>query len=198
MSDTRNKNGNTVTLAYIETIITRFEKAERYIDADIKQMERRMQQLAELVRSVSAVQHQVTSQQQTLQQLRTEVRDNMAQLEDLFHGSNGRYLENFAAVNEKIEATERKRDELLKKRDEHAATSDALIYSWRGRFTGAWAILALVFGTVQYAGMRYIDGLQEERDALILSTSQLASRLGAIEARQRAIERILSSTTTNR
>lgn len=66
-----------VAIAYIQSLAERFEKAEKHIDNDIQQIENRLKQLVELVKTVSSIQHQVASQQQTIVELRNEIRENL-------------------------------------------------------------------------------------------------------------------------
>ena len=69
-----------VALTYIDSLTARFENAERHINEDIEQIERRLEQLMELMTTVSTIQQQVTTNQETLAGLRIAIKDNLEQL----------------------------------------------------------------------------------------------------------------------
>ena len=178
-----------VAIAYIQSLAERFEKAEKHIDNDIQQNENRLKQLVELVKTVSSIQHQVASQQQTIVELRNEIRENLEQLQSLMTTSDGKYANNFAALSKKINDVVADQTAARKKVESRVSTLENRLQTWLNRGIGGWAVFTLVIGTLQYMGLQYVNGLQAERQEAHATINKMAARISDLEMRQQALER---------
>ena len=178
-----------VAIAYIQSLAERFEKAEKHIDNDIQQIENRLKQLVELVKTVSSIQHQVASQQQTIVELRNEIRENLEQLQSLMTTSDGKYANNFAALSKKINDVVADQTAARKKVESRVSTLENRLQTWLNRGIGGWAVGTLVIGTLQYMGLQYVNGLQAERQEAHATINKMAARISDLEMRQQALER---------
>ena len=178
-----------VAIAYIQSLVERFEKAEKHIDDDIAQIENRLKQLVELVKTVSSIQHQVASQQQTIIDLRNEIRENMEQLQALMTTSDGKYASNFSALSKKIGDVVADQTAARKKVESRVSSLENRLQTWLNRGIGAWTVFTLVIGTLQYMGLQYVNSLQAERQQLHAAIGKSAAHIADLEMRQQALER---------
>ena len=178
-----------VAIAYIQSLAERFEKAEKHIDNDIQQIENRLKQLVELVKTVSSIQHQVASQQQTIIELRNEIRENLEQLQALMTTSDGKYANNFAALSKKINDVVADQTAARKKVESRVSALENRLQIWVNRGIGGWAVFTLVIGMLQYMGLQYVNGLQAERQDAHATINKMAARISDLEMRQQALDR---------
>ena len=180
-----------VALAYIESLTARFENAEKHINDDIEVIERRLNQLVDLMVSVSTMQQQVSNQQQVLNELRVAVRENLAQVEELLDGVDTRYVHHFDALKKKMGNLGSEQTSARKKVEARVDAIEGKMKTWFNRGIGAWAVIALAFGFFQYIGLQYISGLQQERDKAQATISKNIARITDLEMRQQALEELL-------
>ena len=176
-------------IAYIQSLAERFEKAEKHIDNDIQQIENRLKQLVKLVKTVSSIQHQVASQQQTIIELRNEIRENLEQLQALMTTSDGKYANNFAALSKKINDVVTDQTAARKKVESRVSALENRLQTWVNRDIGGWAVFTLVIGALQYMGLQYVNGLQAERQDAHATINKMAARISDLEMRQQALDR---------
>lgn len=176
-------------IAHIESLAARFEKAEKHINDDMEQIEKELKQLIDLIRTVSTIQQQVGNQQRVLTDVRDEVRGKLSQLETLISGSDARYVENLRVIGRKITDAMGEQNTWRKKLEERVSGIDNRLRTWLNRGIGGWAVFALIVGTLQYAGLQYVNNIQVERDAAAANVERLKSRVIELEQRQQFIER---------
>jgi Mg2+ and Co2+ transporter CorA len=188
-----NRHGDTsasVAIAYIESLTARFENAEKHINDDIEAIEKRLQQLVELMKTVSTIQQQVSTQQEVLNEVRVAVRSNLDQLDELMSGIDAKYSNHFAIVSKKIADVVGEQTASRKKLDTRIGVVEEKLHNWLNRGIGMWAVFTLVVGMFQYMGMQYVSGLQQEKEQLQATVSKMAARVSDLEMRQQALERI--------
>lgn len=186
-----------VALAYIESLTTRFETAERHINDDIEAIEKRLGQLVELMKTVSTMQQQLSSQQQTLNEVRTVIRDNLAQIETLMDGVDSKYVVHFDAMKKRIIDGLGEQSDKSKKIEGRVSALEDKVHVWTNRGIGMWAVLTLVFGFFQYVAMQYIGNLQQEKEAAQATITRVSSRMADLEMRIQAYENLNDRTVPN-
>ena len=185
----QDRTNASVAIAYIESLTARFENAERHINDDIEQIERRLQQLVELMKTVSTIQQQVATHQETLNDVRIAVRANLEQLDELMEGFDSKYANHFALVSRKIADAVGEQTAAHKKLDERIGALEENLQNWTNRGIGMWAVFVLVLGLFQYIGMQYVGGIKTEKEALQATVVKMTARLSDLEMRQQVIER---------
>lgn len=191
MNQSGKPDSSKVALTYIESLTARFENAEKHINDDIEAIERRLNQLVDLMASVSTMQQQVSNQQQVLNELRVAVRENLAQVEELLDGVDTRYVHHFDALKKKMGDLGSEQTSARKKVEARVDAIEGKMKTWFNRGIGAWAVITLAFGFFQYIGMQYISGLQQERDKAQATISKNIARITDLEMRQQALEELL-------
>ena len=198
MNQSGKPDSSKVALAYIESLTARFENAEKHINDDIEAIERRLNQLVDLMTSVSTMQQQVSNQQQVLNELRVAVRENLAQVEGLLDGVDTRYVHHFDALKKKMGDLGSEQTSARKKVEARVDAIEGKMKTWFNRGIGAWAVIILAFGFFQYIGMQYISGLQQERDKAQATISKNIARITDLEMRQQALEELLHQSYKSR
>lgn len=198
MNQSGKPDSSKVALAYIESLTARLENAEKHINDDIKVIERRLNQLVDLMASVSTMQQQVSNQQQVLNELRVAVRENLAQVEELLDGVDTRYVHHFDALKKKMGDLGSEQTSARKKVEARVDAIEGKMKTWFNRGIGAWAVITLAFGFFQYIGMQYIIGLQQERDKAQATISKNIARITDLEMRQQALEELLRQSYKSR
>ena len=191
MNQSGKPDSSKVALTYIESLTARFENAEKHINDDIEAIERRLNQLVDLMASVSTMQQQVSNQQQVLNELRVAVRENLAQVEELLDGVDTRYVHHFDALKKKMGDLGSEQTSARKKVEARVDAIEGKMKTWFNRGIGAWAVITLAFGFFQYIGMQYISGLQQERDKAQATISKNIARITDLEMRQQTLEELL-------
>jgi chromosome segregation ATPase len=153
MNQSGKPDSSKVALAYIESLTARFENAEKHINDDIEVIERRLNQLVDLMASVSTMQQQVSNQQQVLNELRVAVRENLAQVEGLLDGVDTRYVHHFDALKKKMGDLGSEQTSARKKVEARVDAIEGKMKTWFNRGIGAWAVITLAFGFFQYIVM---------------------------------------------
>ena len=176
-------------LAVIENLANRFERTERQIDEDIAQIQRRMEQLVELIRAVSSIQHQVGTQQKALGDLRNEVREQLSALEALVVSSDTKYISNIETLTQRVSAGTSEQTRARAVLSERITDVDNRIKMWVNRAIGVYGMLSLVFGVFQYIGFQYVDSLKVERDSAYETIERMRGRIDDLELRQRTLEK---------
>ena len=176
-------------LAVIENLANRFERTERQIDEDIAQIQRRMEQLVELIRAVSSIQHQVGTQQKALGDLRNEVREQLSALEALVVSSDTKYISNIETLTQRVSAGMSEQTRARAVLSERITDVDNRIKMWVNRAIGVYGMLSLVFGVFQYIGFQYVDSLKVERDSAYETIERMRGRIDDLELRQRTLEK---------
>ena len=180
-----------MTLAYVETLATRFETTERRVNEDMERLEDRMNQLFELVRSVSTLQQQIATQQKTMVEQREAHKVSIQAVNDSIIKVEGKYVAGLAAVNKRVtemQSEEETRDERFSKRVEHIENQ---IHTWVNRGVGAWLLFAALAGTFQYFGLRYINDREREREQLQQSVTKLVNRVTELENHNRMLDQMV-------
>ena len=185
----QDRTNASVAIAYIESLTARFENAERHINDDIEQIEKRFHQLVELMKTVSTIQQQVATHQEILSDVRIAVRANLEQLDELMEGFDSKYVNHFALVNRKIADVVGEQTTARKKLDERIGALEENLQKWNNRGIGMWAVFVLVIGLFQYIGMQYISSIETEKEVLQATVVKMTARLSDLEMRQQAIER---------
>ena len=187
-----------VALAYIESLTARFENAEKHINDDIETIEKRLNQLVDLMASVSTMQQQVSNQQQLLNELRVAVRENLGQVEDLLGGIDARYVSHFDAMKKKMGEISSDQSAARKKVEQRVDSLEERLRTWLNRGIGGWTVFVLVVGFFQYVGMQYIGALQHERDVAQATIAKNSARISDLEMRQQNLEDQLRYITIKR
>ena len=190
MNDSGRSDSARVALAYIESLTSRFENAERHINDDINAIEKRLSQLVDLTANVSAIQQQMVSQQQIFVELRAGMRDSLNQIDELVAGIDSRYVNHFEAIKKKvadIAATEARERKTLTARIEAGEEKSR---TWLNRIVGGWAVVILMTGFFQFIGVRYIESLQAERTEAKAAVAKLTAQIHDLELRQQALEEL--------
>ena len=187
-----------VALAYIESLTARFENAEKHINDDIEAIEKRLNQLVDLMASVSTMQQQVSNQQQLLNELRVAVRENLGQVEDLLGGIDARYVSHFDAMKKKMGEISSDQSAARKKVEQRVDSLEERLRTWLNRGIGGWTVFVLVVGFFQYVGMQYIGALQHERDVAQATIAKNSARISDLEMRQQNLEDQLRYITIKR
>ena len=185
----QDRTNASVAIAYIESLTTRFENAERHINDDIEQIEKRLQQLVELMKTVSTIQQQVATHQETLSDVRIAVRANLEQLDELMEGFDSKYVNHFALVSRKIADVVGEQTATHKKLNERIGALEENLQKWNNRGIGMWAVFVLVIGLFQYIGMQYVSSIKTEKEVLQATVVKMTARLSDLEMRQQVIER---------
>ena len=186
----KGENSASVAIAYIESLTARFENAEKHINDDIEAIEKRLQQLVELMKTVSTIQQQVSTQQDVLNEVRLAVRSNLDQLDNLMDGIDAKYASHFTAVSKKIADAIGDQNAGRKKLDDRISHVEEKLHNWLNRGIGMWAVFACVVGFFQYVGMQYVSSLQQDKEQLQTTVTRLSTRLSDLEMRQQAIDRL--------
>ena len=175
-------------LAHIDALVHRFEKAERSIDSDIEEIEKCLQQLIELVKTVSTIQEQVGTQQKVINALRIEVRDQLSALEVLMNSGSEQYSDSIAVISKKITDAIDRQSRVHHLLETRVTSLETRLQTWLNRSIGGWIVIALTCGIFQYIALRYINSFNGERAA----ATAAIERIDALESRQIMLERRLN------
>jgi DNA repair exonuclease SbcCD ATPase subunit len=172
-----------LTLAYMKTVSTRLDRTETEFVDHLRKVESRLDQLVDLMRDVAALQQQYTLQGEAISELRSTIREQTQRVE----GSIARMHQRLDDLNEtfttSIETETGKLNEKLSDQERNHKDLDQRFQMWLNRGLGGWAVMVLILGFLQYAGIRWLDSLDADRTATTERIQKLTSRVSDLENR---------------
>lgn len=196
-SHARASSAASVTLAYVESLTSRFESAERHINEDITQIEKRLGQLVELLKAVTTMQQQISSQSASAAELRATVAAMQQQLQRIMDGVEARHAAHAAVMAKKISEASHDQSASGRKVETRVATLENTLTTWLNRGIGMWGVFTLVVGFFQYIGFQYVGGLIKEKDAAVEAVAVNVKRMNELETRQRSLETAINTQRQN-
>lgn len=163
----------------INTISYRIEKTEADFLGHLQKVETKLEQIAELTRTVSLLQQQTNQQSEHLVEVRTQIREFGTKLESTTARIHGRIDEVGNNARDKIEMASKENEMQLKAVDAKANNNEKELKQWLNRGIGAWVIIALVGAAIQTGFYRWIDSIEQRRttiESTVQSTASLADK----------------------
>ena len=180
----------------IESLVTRFERAERSINDDIEQIEKRLGQLIELVKDVSTVKLQAGNQQKSLNVLRQEFRRHIEALEKLIESSEGDYADSLNELNQHISSILEELQSDCRTTKYRLTIVENSLQTWLNRGIGGWTVITIVFSAAQFFGIKYINSLEEDRKKSNMVIESLERRVYKLENSLELIKKEVRSLKT--
>lgn len=188
----RSDNGDTrpppasssdVALVYMKTMSSRMDRAETEFVDHIHKVDLRLDQVTEVVRDVSVLQQQNTAQSESIAELRLANREQTQRLEGTVGRIHVRIDELDSSVTAAMEAETAKVMEKIGEVSRERKDLDKRFQMWLNRGIGGWVVAVIVVGLMQYVGMKWLDNLQQERDAAAERVQKLTNRVIDLENR---------------
>lgn len=163
----------------INTISYRIEKTEADFLGHLQKVETKLEQIAELTKTVSLLQQQTNQQSEQLVEVRTQLRDQSQKTESSISKVYSRIDDIANNTRDKIELSAKEAEMQLKLIDNKANNTEKDLKQWLNRGIGAWVILGLVGAGVQTGFYRWIDSIEQRRTAIettVQATASLADK----------------------
>lgn len=174
----------------MESMATRLEKNETDFIGHLKKVEDRLDQLVDLTKTVAVLQQQNAQHNDTITELRTQMREST----DKFQTS----LARLHTRMDEIQNHQRDKMELLAKEmaidvkaNEIAISSvDKELKTWLNRGWGAWFIFALVVGSANTMFFRWVDGIDKDKTQIVQTLEKSTKDALIMEQRMQLQEQV--------
>lgn len=178
----------------LNTISYRIEKTESDFLGHLQKVENKLEQIAELTRTVALLQQQTNQQTEQLSEVRTQVREYSSKLDGSIARIHTRFDEITSHTRDRIELSSKEIELQVKKVEEKASNTEKEFKQWLNRGLGAWGIVGIIAIAVQTGFYRWIDSGEKERSKL---EAQVAATAQVAEKHNQQIEQILTLTREN-
>ena len=178
-----------VTLAYVKTMSSRMDREEIEFVDQLRKIETRLDQIVDLVRDVAALKQQYTAQSEAIVELRGAVREQSTRVESSIARVHRRLDELTASVSSSIDTETAKIVERIADSEKNHKELDGKFQMWLNRGIGGWAVFVLVVGILQFAGIRWLNTMDADRETLVAQVQKLSNRIADLENRSLQMDR---------
>lgn len=175
-------------MAYIESIANRFASVEKSLSDDVQRLEDRLGQVVELMTSVSALQSQVHNHQKLLTELRQLVKTNLDEINTLVSTTDQKYATQVTILGRKVTDATGIHDEKYARIEERLDASEHRQRTWLNRGIGAWVVMSVLVGMVEYGGVRWLQDAEEDKAATHAAVAKAVDRISDLEFRLQMLE----------
>ena len=177
-----------ITMAYIESIANRFASVEKSLSDDVQRLEDRLGQVVELMTSVSALQSQVHNHQKILTELRQLVKTSLDEINTLVGTTDQKYAAQVAVLGRKVVEAASVHDDKYARIEERLDASEHRQRTWLNRGVGAWVVMSVLVGLVEYGGVQWLQDAEEEKVATHAAVAKAVDRISDLEFRLQMLE----------
>lgn len=172
----------------MESMTKRLEKTESNFGGALQRVEDRLDQLVDLTKTVAVLQQQNAQHNDTITELRTQLRDSTEKFQTSLSRLHTRMDE--------IQNHQRDRMELLAKEMAIDVKSNELaihavdkeLKTWLNRGWGAWFIVALVMATANTMFFRWVDSIDKDKTQIVQTVEKLTKDELILEQRMQVQE----------
>jgi chromosome segregation ATPase len=175
----------------LSTLSYRIEKTESDFIGHLQKVETKLEQIADLARTVAVLQQQTNQQHDQLSELRAQNREQVQKYEQSINRVDNRIDEMHSQVRDRFELANREQTFKLTTITEKTENVESELTKWLNRGVGAWAILAIAAGIVWGGFYRWVDNIESSRDAF---SKQSQSAEIIIEKHSQQLEQLVTIT----
>lgn len=177
------------------TISYRLEKVETDFIGHLQKVETRLDQIADLARTVAVLQQQTNQHNDQLADIRAQLREHLQKNEQL----STKIDDITSQVRDRFEIAAREETFKIKAVSDKAVFIESEFKKWLNRGIGAWAILTLVAGFILGGFHRWIDSSESTKNtvkqSLVKHSQQIEQLQNQSAAQQVANQGIQRSLT---
>lgn len=159
----------------LNTISYRIEKTESDFIGHLQKVESKLEQIAEVTRTVAVLQQQTNQQTDQITELRSQLRDYSQKFDSSVARIHTRLDEITNHTRDKLELSSKEQELQVKTVETKADATEKELRQWLNRGIGAWAILAFVAAVVQTGFYRWIDSIEKDRTKIEQVVANTAS-----------------------
>lgn len=185
------KNSSSSVSDAINTLSFRIEKTESDFIGHLQKVENKLEQIAEVTKTVALLQQQTNQQSEQLIELRTQVREGASKLDATVTRIHSRIDEASASTRDRIDLTGKEAEMKIKSIDDKASHTDKELRQWLNRGWGAWAAFVILAGVIQTGFYRWIDGIEKTNAKL---ETQLVTQSSTVDKHTQQIEQLIVLT----
>lgn len=167
----------------LNTLSYRIEKAESDFLGHLHKVESKLDQIAEITRTVAVLQQQTNQQTDQIVEVRTQLREYMQKNDASISRIHTRIDESVNNIRDKIDFSSKETSIHLTQIDDKAEDIEKELKQWLNRGKGAWYVVVFTFAILQ-GGAGYLF-------------SSLINRLESVEAKLSTQANILKETESN-
>lgn len=163
----------------LNTISYRIEKTESDFIGHLQKVESKLEQIAEVTRTVAVLQQQTNQQTDQITELRSQLREYSQKIDSSVARIHTRLDEITNHTRDKLELSSKEQELHVKTVETKADSTEKELRQWLNRGIGAWAILAFVAAVVQTGFYRWIDAIEKDRtkiEAVVTSTASTVDK----------------------
>ena len=165
----------------INTLNGRILKTETDFLGHLQKVEDRLDQIVDLTKTVALLQQATSQQTDTISEVRMQLRESSNKFDTSIARIHTRLDEISTHQRDKIELVTKEHDIKVEAVKVKAENTDKELKAWLNRGWGAWAIMLLVLAAVQTGFYRWIDGIEKEKQASVITIQSLAQSRDKIE-----------------
>lgn len=163
----------------INTISYRIEKTESDFLGHLQKVENKLEQIAELTRTVAVLQQQTNQQTDQITEVRTQIRELSQKSDGATSRIHARLDEMSTNIRDKLDLHSKEYELRVKNIENKSDTTEKELKQWLNRGIGAWAIVGIFAAIVQVGFYRWIDNIEKDRSKLetvVNTTSSVADK----------------------
>jgi uncharacterized phage infection (PIP) family protein YhgE len=161
------------TTADVSGLYDRLDKTERDFLGHLQKVEDRLNQIAELTKTVTVLQQQSIQQTDQIQEIRASLKENATKFDNSITRIHTRLDDIVSHNRDKLELHSKEFEIKIDTVKAKANQTDESLKSWLNRGWGAWAIFTLVM-TVTGAGFyRWVDTIDKDKIQAVQVTKDL-------------------------
>jgi uncharacterized phage infection (PIP) family protein YhgE len=147
----------------INTISYRIEKTESDFLGHLQKVETKLEQIAELTRTVALLQQQTNQQTDQISEVRSQLRDQIQKHDLSVSRLHSRLDEMNTNIRDRFDINAKEDEFRVKSVEAKADNTEKELKQWLNRGAGAVAILTLLLGIVQTGFYRWIENIDQRR-----------------------------------
>lgn len=175
----------------LSTLSYRIEKTESDFIGHLQKVETKLEQIADLARTVAVLQQQTNQQHDQISELRAQHREQVQKYEQSVNRLDSRVDEMNTQIRDRFELANREGTFKISAVNEKTERVESELIKWLNRGVGAWVILVIVTGIVWDGFYQWVDNIESSRDAFS-KRSQSAEII--IEKHSQQLEQLVTIT----
>lgn len=178
----------------MESMTKRLEKTEADFVGHLQKVEDRLDQLVDLTKTVAVLQQQNAQHNDTITELRTQMRESTDKFQTSLARLHTRMDEIQNHQRDKMELLAKEMAIDVKANEIAIYAVDKELKTWLNRGWGAWVIFALVVGTANTMFFRWVDGIDKDKTQLVQTIEKVTKDGLIMEQRMQGQEQIARET----
>lgn len=175
----------------LSTLSYRIEKTESDFIGHLQKVEAKLEQIADLARTVAVLQQQTNQQHDQISELRAQHREQVQKHEQSVNRLDSRVDEMNSQIRDRFELATQEETFKISAVNEKTERVESELKKWLNRGIGAWVILTIVAGIVWGGFYRWVDNIESSRDAF---SKQSQSAEIIIEKHSQQLEQLVTIT----